>query len=67
LVFLRIKGDERFVVAINPATIGQTLILRVQAGSIATWSSAGASLTKSKAGLRLHMRGISYGIFRLLP
>jgi len=67
LVFLRRNGEERFVVAVNPAKTGQTLILRMKAGSIATWSSAGASLTKTKTGVRLQMTGVSYGIFRLLP
>lgn len=67
LVYFRRKGAERFLVAVNPARTGHELLLRTNTGSVVACVNSGASVDISRSGLRLRMRGISHGIFRLTP
>ncbi len=67
LVYLRRKGAERFLVAINPARTEHELLLRIRTKSVAGCVGSGVSVEISGSGLRLRMRGVSHGVFRLIP
>jgi maltose alpha-D-glucosyltransferase/alpha-amylase len=66
-VFLRSKGDDRFLVAVNPSAGARAVRHPLGTGSAESCVASGTTLRKRGATLFLRMRGYSYGVFRLAP